>query len=98
MVPLLVDPQRPWKKAAFSQYPRGETMGYSLRSGDWRYTEWVALSNRRVVVNELYNHAKGPVADANLAKDPEFAETVERLSALLDRGRGWRAVREKLGR
>jgi hypothetical protein len=73
-------------------------MGYSLRSGDWRYTEWVAVSNRRVVFNELYDHAKGPVADANLADDPEFEETVERLSDLLDRGRGWRAVREKLGR
>jgi iduronate 2-sulfatase len=98
LAPLLENPQRAWKEAAFSQYPRGKTMGYSLRAGNWRYTEWIDRSTGRVVERELYDHAAGPVADANLAGAAEHAATAARLSALLDRGRGWRRVREKLGR
>jgi arylsulfatase A-like enzyme len=51
LVPLMKNPQREWKKAAFSQYPRtlkdynfdlsGNAMGYSLRTERYRYTEWV---------------------------------------------------------
>ncbi|NQT88826.1 sulfatase, partial [bacterium] len=29
MMPLFDDPERPWKSAAFSQYPRGRIMGYT---------------------------------------------------------------------
>jgi arylsulfatase A-like enzyme len=32
MQPLLDSPSRPWKTAAFSQYPRGQRMGYSMRT------------------------------------------------------------------
>ncbi|MEM7533362.1 MAG: sulfatase, partial [Chloroflexota bacterium] len=46
--PLLSQPERPWKQAAFSQFPRpwmyqGEpaVMGYTMRTDRYRYTEWV---------------------------------------------------------
>ena len=46
--PLLEDPKRPWKSAAFSQYPRkagksgaGDLMGYSMRTDRYRFTVWV---------------------------------------------------------
>ena len=53
-VPLLNDPDRSWKTAAFSQYPRRfpsmhspepedwkqMVMGYSVRTDRWRYTRW----------------------------------------------------------
>jgi iduronate 2-sulfatase len=97
MVPLLEDPQRPWKQAAFSQYPRGgNLMGHTLRCGDYRYTEWIHRKTGQVAARELYDHRQGPVASKNLADDPSYAETVERLSQLLDHGKGWRAVRERL--
>jgi arylsulfatase A-like enzyme len=93
MVPLLADPGQEWKEAAFSQYPRGHRMGYSMRTERWRYTEWVHRKTGKIVARELYDHAESPVAAVNLAGEPEHAETVERLSALLAKGKGWRAVR-----
>ena len=96
MVPLVADPNRPWKEAAFSQYPRGRAMGYSLRSGRWRYTEWIDRRSGKRVARELYDHAQSGVAQRNLASDPKFHDVVQRLSALLDGGRGWRAVKQRL--
>jgi iduronate 2-sulfatase len=96
MAPLLDNPGRPWKEAAYSQYPRGgDVMGYTLRSGRWRYTEWIARSKGTVTARELYDHSTGPLADRNLADDPKCAGEVKRLSALLGKGQGWRQVREQ---
>ncbi len=92
MAPLLKDPAREWKAAAFSQYPRGKLMGYTMRSGPWRYTEWIDRKSGEVAHRELYDHAAGPVASRNVADDPRNAETVKRLSALLDKGRGWKKI------
>jgi len=44
-VPLLDNPGQPWKRAAFSQYPGGEVMGYSMRTNRYRYTEWRNLKS-----------------------------------------------------
>ena len=96
MMPLLDDPGRKWKEAAFSQYPRGAAMGYSLRTPRWRYTEWIARPSGEVTARELYDHERGDTASANLADLPEHAATVRELSALLDKGRGWRRVRERV--
>jgi len=98
MLPLLENPGRPWKAAAFSQYPRGKLMGYSVRTERWRYAEWIERTTGHVVDRELYDHATEGVPDANLAGLAAFAETVRELSALLDRGRGWRKVQEELRR
>ena len=43
--PLLDKPDTPWKKAAFSQYPRGSKMGYTMRTDRYRYTLWVDRKN-----------------------------------------------------
>lgn len=97
LLPLLDDPRRKWKAAAFSQYPRGRgIMGYSLRTERWRYTEWISRPAGEIVARELYDHAAGPTATANLADLPQHTSTVRELSAMLDRGRGWRKVREAL--
>mmetsp|Transcript_17511 Transcript_17511/g.45792 ORF Transcript_17511/g.45792 Transcript_17511/m.45792 type:complete len:545 (-) Transcript_17511:347-1981(-) len=45
-VPLLTDPSESGKPAVFSQYPHSsqahehQVMGYSMRTHQWRYTEW----------------------------------------------------------
>ena len=89
--PLLDDPARPWKKAAFSQYPRGRTMGTTLRTPRWRYTQWTDRRSGKVVARELYDHDADPGENVNVAARPEHKAVVERLAAM--QKAGWRAAR-----
>lgn len=98
LLPLVEDPERRWKQAAFSQYPRSPLMGYSVRTERWRYTEWIDTTRQEVKARELYDHSSTDTPSANLAGLPTYRETVNRLSALLDRGRGWRKVQSELAR
>ncbi len=96
MLPLVEDPRRPWKAAAFSQYPRGAIMGYTMTTGRWRYTEWISRKTGEITARELYDHAASDIASVNLAELPQHAQTVRELSALLDKGQGWRKVRDRV--
>ena len=90
LAPVIKDPKRSWKKAAFSQYPRaGNVMGYSMRTDRYRYTEW--LKDRKDVVGvELYDYEKDPKGNASIAHLPENKELVAKLSKMLHDG--WRAA------
>lgn len=84
--PLLDDPQRPWKKAAFTQVQRGRNvMGRSIRTERYRYTEW---NNEESA--ELYDHHTDPYEYTNLARDPAHKEVVAELRRLLHEG--WTAA------
>lgn len=85
-VPLFADPAREWKKAAFSQYPRGPKMGYSIRSGKWRYTEWQDRKTGVADERELYDHSKSDIATVNLVDDPAYKDVVAELGAMLKAG------------
>ncbi len=90
-VPLLHDADRPWKTAAFSQYPRGQVMGTTMRTDRWRYTEWRHRKTRKVVARELYDHRGDGHENVNLADRSEHAAEVRRLAAMLEAG--WRKAR-----
>lgn len=90
MAPLLDDPERPWKTAAFSQYPRGSVMGYSMRTERFRYTEWRPRKGDQPAAVELYDHQADPREDANLADEPELREVRRQLREQLEAG--WRAA------
>ena len=87
--PLLDDPKRQWKSAAFSQYPRpsgksgvGPLMGYSMRTDRYRFTVWVGRNDHaNVDAVELYDHQTDPQENQNIAKRPENAALVEKLMA-----------------
>jgi len=89
LVPVIEAPDRPWKGAAFSQYPRKKVMGHSMRTDRYRYTEWAVPGEPPVAV-ELYDHRTDPDENVNLANKPENKELVAELSRLLDAG--WRAA------
>jgi len=92
--PLLENPQRPWKTAAFSQYPRniggvGRVMGRSMRTDRYRFTEW-AQPARNFRVVELYDHKRDPEENQNIADRPENERLVKQLTTQLHAG--WRAA------
>ena len=89
--PLLDQPDRPWKSAAFSQYPHGRFTGRSIRVDRYRFTRWTPTKNRNEVAGlELYDHQSDPAENVNVAGHPENAELVKQLSTQLDAG--WRAA------
>jgi arylsulfatase A-like enzyme len=93
--PLLDHLDRPWKKAAFSQYPRtapgGEpVMGHSMRTERYRFTEWVG-QRQQFYAAELYDHEKDPQENVNLAARPENAALVRELKKMLQAG--WKGAR-----
>jgi arylsulfatase A-like enzyme len=67
LVPLLEEPHRPWKDAAYSQYPRGDVMGYAMRTNRYRYVEWRDRHSRSVRARELYDHSLDDAEDTNIA-------------------------------
>lgn len=99
---LLDDPDRPWKTAAFSQFPRerdthryrhrdhGDFMGYTIRTDRHRYVEWVEWDTKKVVARELYDHRSDREEMVNVASRPAYADIVSNLSQLLNAG--WKAA------
>ncbi|QOV90789.1 sulfatase [Humisphaera borealis] len=88
--PLVKDPAAAWDKPAITQVTRGggagrnnakaeskRVMGYSVRTEQYRYTQWGASGA------ELYDHAADPAEMKNLAADPKYAAVVAKLKALL---------------
>ncbi len=86
MAPLLSNPRQPWKKAAFSQYPSGGVMGYTMRTDRYRYTEWRNLKSGEVKAQELYDHQEDPQENANVAGKTENRALVSNLAQLLSEG------------
>ena len=56
-------------------------MGYSARTKDWRYTEWVDRDSKQVVARELYDHRGGQPETKNVAVENQA--DVKRLASLL---------------
>lgn len=85
---LLDAPQQPWKPAAFSQYPRGSVMGYSMKTDRYRFTAWKDKKTGKVAATELYDHETDPAENDNIADIPANATLVAQLQRQLDAG--WR--------
>ncbi len=79
LLPLLKNPAAEWNYPAYTQVQRGYIPGHSIRSNEWRYTEW-GFGELGV---ELYNEVTDPNELRNLAKDPAYAEIVREMKALL---------------
>lgn len=92
--PLLRDPSQPWKKAAFSQYPRpregnrhrgqGEIMGYAVRTDRYRYVEWRDLKKGEILARELYDHRSDSGETKNVSGDSEQEALMHELAGLLE--------------
>ena len=101
LLPLLSDPDKPWKKAAFSQFLLGrfgppetrvqERMGYTIRTDRYRYVEWYAWNKNlkakgELLDRELFDHSSDPHEILNLAMDSSYTHTMAALSKQLTQG------------
>ncbi len=94
--PLLLNPDLPWKTAAFSQYPRDahqkHLMGYSMRMKRYRFTQWVVREHPSTVdAVELYDHDTDPQENVNIAANPKNTRLVSQLRKQWEAG--WRGAR-----
>ncbi len=101
LLPLLDDPARPWKKAAFSQFPRPwtykgqpEVMGYTIRTADYRYTEWLDFTTRATLARELYDHTRDTAEVRNVAEQADYADVAAAHHAILHAG--WQAAKPEV--
>ncbi len=94
--PLLDDPHREWKSAAFNQYPRdytgirhkkqGDVMGYAIRTDRYRYVKWHEWSSGKALAHELYDQTNDPNEMNNIAMNPEYSSLLTQLQDQLKAG------------
>ena len=96
-VPLIYNAKHKGKSHAFSQFlrhgiwggPDGrETMGYSVRTQDWRYVEWFHSDDTKVIAKELYDIATEGLETINVSGQLEYKEMERALALLLTDYRG----------
>jgi iduronate 2-sulfatase len=96
LVPVLRDPARPAKDAAFTEHPRPAyfdreppgtpaAIGFSVRTAEARYTEWRDWTTGTVVARELYEEAQGPFERRNRVDEASFAALRDAAAARLAR-------------
>lgn len=86
LAPLVRDPRAGGKSAAYSQYPRRDLMGYSVKTDRFRYTEWREESGAGAVVGvELYDHTIDPDETVNRASEVSHASHRESMATVLAR-------------
>ncbi len=82
--PLLVDAERPWKKAVFMVGGAGDP-GQVVRTRRYSYLEY-----RNGEKPALFDLEKNPWETNNVADDPSYAETRREMASLLQAG--WKAA------
>jgi uncharacterized sulfatase len=76
---LLQNPEAEWKHPAFTQVQRGKVPGHSIRTEQWRYTEW----DFGKMGTELYDELKDPKELNNLSANSKYADAAKKMEALL---------------
>ncbi|MDA0710213.1 MAG: iduronate sulfatase, partial [bacterium] len=84
--PVMRDPERSLKRAAFSQYPRGKVMGYTMRTHRFRYTRWQDRQTGDVLARELYDHDRDTQENINAIEKDIYVNAVRELEKLMDEG------------
>jgi len=103
-VPLIKDPTKEWKSAAFSQFHRRPKvtpdglryMGYSIQTKKYHYIEWYIWDHvnnvkGEYVTSELYDNDEDPEENVNVASQKKYNQIVDELSLQLSAG--WTSAR-----
>jgi len=100
-VPLMNDPEREWKKAAFSIWVSkkyrydfdAQVIGYAMKTDRYRYIEWKHTRSGKVKARELYDHKIDPQENINVIDDPDYIKIVKEMKQLMDKG--WKGALPK---
>lgn len=79
---LLENPAVDHRDSAYSCYPSGDGMEHSIRSGDYRYTEW-HKGTGKPTARVLTNLVADPGETTNVIDDPAHADALSRASEQL---------------
>lgn len=84
LVPAIDNPEAPLRKYAFSQYPRNDAkiMGYSIRTKQFRYTEWftdgfrtnLPYDKKYVIGSEMYDYEKDSLETVSVIGSKAYAK------------------------
>lgn len=102
--PVIHDPDRSWKSAAFQQYPRSsvdtagtgsvamkrDLMGYAVRTDSFRYVVWVEKETGNITARELYDLNIDPGETVNRIEQRKYQKDILKLETL--RQGGWRVA------
>jgi iduronate 2-sulfatase len=83
LLSILCKPEAKIRDFALTQYRRNSSnMGYSIRTDEWRYTEWIHPGTGIINEQELYRiEHTGLMETRNVEND--YPEEVQRLSKML---------------
>ncbi len=92
LVPLLADPDRPWKEAVFSNYVKkvpelgeGNVTGIATRTATHRWVRWSG-GPLREPVHELYDHTTDPQETVNIAGTEAGQRVIGQLTEKWSKG------------
>ena len=90
LLPAIKNPSAELKQYAFSQYPRGKAMGYTIRTKRFRYTEWIGdvfsaekpYSQANILATEMYDYDKDHLETRSIIGDASYANDLANMKKL----------------
>jgi iduronate 2-sulfatase len=102
-VPLIENPDKEWKEGALSYWPQSNrtdpervVVGYTVQTDRYRYTEWIKVSTGELLARDLFDHQTDPHENISIANDPDNEDLMQKLSRMLDKGKGWKEIDRKI--
>lgn len=85
--PLLANPARSWKKAAFSEFLTNRAINRAVVTDRYRYAEWLYKNE---LITELYDLKQDPWETVNIVDRSDYATVRDEMAKLLKSG--WKAA------
>jgi iduronate 2-sulfatase len=65
-------------------------MGYSIRTDQYRYNEWINIKTQEIVARELYDLKNDPLCKECIVDEPQYRDLNATMHEMLAGGKGWK--------